>query len=72
MTAILDRPMAHKTPGLKPSTPRNDVTAKIDADAMQIVRLVATYRKQTIAEYLTEMVNKYTREEWERIKSSKN
>jgi hypothetical protein len=35
---------------------RNDATAKIDAEVLRMVRLVAEYRGITAAEYLTEVV----------------
>lgn len=71
-TAVASREMAKKKPGPKPGTPRNDVTAKIDAEAMQYARLVATFRQQTIAEYLTEVVGKAAKTEWEKIKNTKD
>jgi hypothetical protein len=35
---------------------RNDGTAKIDADLLQIARLVADYRRISVAEYLSELI----------------
>ena len=33
---------------------RNDVAAKIDAEVIRVARIVAAYRNQTVAEYLSE------------------
>lgn len=65
--------MSKKKPGPKPSdNPRNDVTAKIDAEAMKYARRVAAYREQTIAEYLSEIVMKSAKSEWTKIKGSED
>lgn len=61
--------MAKKKPGPKPGVPRNDVTAKIDSEAMQYVRLVATYRRLSIAEYLSDIAGKAAKAEWDKIVS---
>lgn len=34
----------------------NDVSVKIDAEAVRIAKIVAAYRDQTLAEYLSETV----------------
>lgn len=46
MTTLLDAPM----------TKRNDTTAKIDADVLADARTAASYRRMTLAEYLSEVV----------------
>jgi hypothetical protein len=35
---------------------RNDVPARIDADVLEDVRLIATFRKISISEYLSDVV----------------
>ena len=73
MNATAVRPnVAKKKPGPKPTSKRNDVSAKIDAEVMRIARNVATVKQQTIAEYLSEVVGKVARAEWEKIKNSKD
>ena len=46
MTVIMDRPMAK----------RNDGVAKIDEAVLDDARIVAAYRKKTLAEYLSEVL----------------
>lgn len=47
MTATLDAPMATK---------RNDTTTKIDVDVLADARTAASYRRMSLAEYITEVV----------------
>lgn len=73
MNAVATRPdMAKKKPGPKPTSKRNDVSAKIDAEVMRVARNVAVVKQQTIAEYLSEVVGKVAKAEWEKIKASKD
>ena len=61
--------MARKKPGPVPSSQRDDASAKIDKEVMHLIRLVATARKQSIAEYLSETMARVAGAEWEKIRS---
>jgi hypothetical protein len=40
----------------RPMAKRNDITAKVDAEALRVARIVAAYRGLTLAEYLSDIV----------------
>lgn len=45
----------------------NDISVKIDSEAVRIARNVATYRDKSLAEYLSELVRRAAQADWEAI-----
>jgi hypothetical protein len=46
---------------------RNDVSVKMDPDAVRVARNVATYHEKSLAEYLSEIVLERASTDWQAI-----
>lgn len=66
-------PMAKKKSGGskmgRPTTGRNDVTAKIDADVMKLVKAASSLSGKTVAQYLSEAVRPIAERDVKRLTS---
>lgn len=61
-----------KTGGSKigrPTTGRNDVTAKIDAEVMKMVKAASSLSGKTVAQYLTDVVRPIAEKDVKRLTS---
>jgi hypothetical protein len=48
-------------------TKRNDVSVKVDSEAVRIARNVATFRGKSLAEYLSEVILDVAASDWKAI-----
>lgn len=53
----------------RPTTGRNDVTAKIDAEVMKLVKAASSLSGKTVAQYLTDIVKPIAEKDVKRLTS---